>query len=179
MFDSIPIEKRLRYILVLMGLALVVSLLYGLQVLDIYEKISELEKKVQVVEDADLEIVNRQVVLKQLGEEIANLQASGRPIESHAAFIAYADSLCGASDLSLVSMPVETVEVVGGYRIARIEFSVEGLFENINSLIYRLEQIDRIGSLDHAHIERRTIRIRNVPREIIVASLRVNRLVNE
>lgn len=178
MFEGIPIQKRLRYILILMGCALLVSLLYGKQVLDIYAHIGELETKVLVVEDADLQIVNRQVALKQLGADISNLQQTGRGIESHTAFIAYADSLSGAAQLKLVSIPIESIEEVGGYRIAHIDFEVEGSFENINSLIYRMEQIDRIGSVDRVHVESRTIRTSNVPRRILVAEIRLNRLVN-
>ena len=82
MFDNIPIQKRLKIILGLIGFVFVVSLFYGKQVWDIYAKADELEVKTALVADADLEIVNRQVRLKALGEEIRQVQQLDIPAQT-------------------------------------------------------------------------------------------------
>lgn len=178
MFDNIPIQKRLKFILGLIGFVLLVSVLYAFQVKGIFERVDELQTKTRIVEDADLAIVNRQVRLKELTDEIGALQKFGVRLNSHAEFIQYMEEACQELGLTLVQLPLETMEDVDGYQIARIDFSVEGMFHDILSLVYQLEQKDRVGSVDRVQLERRNIRVRNERKEMLVGEIRINRLQN-
>lgn len=177
MFDSIPIAQRLRYILILLGCAFVISLLYGYQTLDIYDRIDELEKKTAVVQDADLQIVNRQVRLKELSLSIRNRQEDQFILNSHADFLRYTEKACSDLDLQLLALPLESVEDLDGYLLAQIDLSVQGMFHNILSLLYRMEYQDRVASAARIQIEHKDIRIRNQKREVLIASIRIHRLL--
>lgn len=177
MFESIPIAKRLRYILILMGVAFLITLLYGQQVLGIYDRIDELEQKTSVIEDADLEIVNRQVRLKELSTNIRAQQAAGVELSGHADFLRYTESACSQLGLKMVALPLETVEDLDGYRVAHIDFSVEGMFHDILSLVYQMEYTDQVGSMTQVNLEHKSIRVRNRKREVLIASIRINRLL--
>lgn len=177
MFDSIPIYQRLRYILILLGCAFAISLLYGYQTLGIYERIDELERKTAVVQDADLQIVNRQVRLKELGLSIRNRQKNEFSLNSHADFLRYTETACSDLELQLLALPLESVEDLDGYLLARIDLSVQGRFHDILSLLYRMEFQDRVASADRIHLEHKFIRIRNQKREVLIASIRINRLL--
>jgi|GEM_PF-3753909 len=179
MFESIPIIKRLRYILILMGLAFLITLLYGQQVIGIYDRIEELELKTLVVEDADLEIVNRQVRLKELSTSIRDQQAHGVSLHGHADFLRYTDSLSAGLGLHLVALPLETVEDLDGYRVAHIDFSVEGMFHDILRLVYQMEYTDQVGSVAQVNLEHQSIRVRSQKREVLIASIRLNRLLKK
>lgn len=179
MFDNVPIKKRLYVILGLIGFVFLISLLYGVQVLGIYDKVNELEQKTALIEDADLEIVNRQVRLKELGAEISQLQSTGLKISSHAGFMDYVEKQCAELDLQLFVLPRESVEKLEGYRVAEIEFAVEGMYHDILNLMYQMEFKDRVGSVSYVRMERKSVRIRNTRKDILLATIRINRLLNE
>ena len=64
-----------------------------------------------------------------------------------------------------------------GYQIAAIDFSVQGGFHDILALIYKMEAQDHIGTIAKADIELKTIRVDNDRQPMLVATLRLNRLV--
>ncbi|MEM7036792.1 MAG: hypothetical protein AAF570_07430 [Bacteroidota bacterium] len=179
MFDNVPIERRLKVILGFIGFAFIISLLYGKQVMGIYAKVNELEQKTALVKDADLEIVQRQVKLKSLGQEIQAVQQVGKELSSHIELMEYVDSLCLDYGLELIRLPEEEIQEVGGYSVAHARFSVTGTYRDIVGLLFHLETKDRIGSVAYANVERQTIRVRNVRREMLVATFGINRLINE
>ena len=177
MFDSIPIQKRIRYLLILLGVAFLISLLYGYQTMGIYNKIDDLEAMTTRIEDPDLQIVNRQVRLKELSTAIRQQQDHTVQLNSHAEFLHYTDQHCTDLDLKLLALPFEEVEDLDGYLIARIDLAVDGMFHDILALLYRIEHQDRVASADRIHLERKTIRIRNQKEEVLIASIRLNRLL--
>ena len=50
-------------------------------------------------------------------------------------------------------------------------------FPDILALLYRIEHQDRVASADRIHLERKTIRVRNQKKEVLIASIRLNRLL--
>jgi hypothetical protein len=177
MFESIPIHKRWRIILGIIGFAFLVSLLYARQVWGIYAKIDELQAKTAVIEDADLQIVNRQVRLKQLSDNIRGAQSQDSLVGSHVQLMQYIEAFCDQNRLRLIQLPREQIQDIQGYQIAAIDFSVQGGYHDILALIYQMEAMDHIGTIAKADIELKTIRIDNAREQMLVASLRLNRLI--
>lgn len=176
MFENVPIQKRLKVILGLIGFVLVLSLLYGVQVKGIFERVEELKAKTRVVDDADLAIVNRQVRLKELNAQINQLQEFGVRLQSHADLVAYVEKSCHERGLTLVRLPLESMEDVEGVQIARIDLSVEGMFHDILGLIYQLEYKDQVGSVARVALEKRKLRVRGERKEMLVAEIQMYRL---
>ena len=179
MFDNIPIEKRLRLFLGLLGLAFLLSLAYGWQTLGLQSRVAQLEIKTAGLEDADLQIAHRQVRLKELTDAIRTGQENGHAITSHADFLGYTQGLCSHLELKIMEIPLETVQDLDGYLIARIDLSLEGMFHDLLQFLYRVEHIDRVASTERVLLERKTIRIRGQAREVLIAHLRLNRLLNQ
>ncbi len=177
MFENVPIKKRWKFILGIIAFAFTVSFVYAWQVKGIYQKVDELQARTAIVEDADLEIVNRQVRLKELGDEIRGLQSTGREIDSHVQLMQYIEEQCDQKMLQLIQLPKESIEDADGYEIARIEFSVQGNFSSILGLIYQIEAIDRIGSISKAGIELKSMRVEDELQQLLIATIHMNRLV--
>lgn len=177
MFENIPIQKRWRMILGIIAFAFGISLLYAWQVWGIYEKVDALEDKTAVIEDADLEIVNRQVRLKELSDAIGGAQQQDSLIGSHVALMQYIETFCDRHALRLISLPKEDVQDIEGYEIASVHFAVAGGFHAIVALIYQLEAVDHIGSVAKADIELKTIQMDNGRQPMLVGNITLNRLI--
>lgn len=177
MFESIPIEKRWRIILGIIGFAFLMSIAYAWQVWGIYDKIDELQAKTAVIVDADMEIVNRQVQLKQLSDRIRGAQSRDSLVGTHVQLMQYIERFCDQNQLRLIQLPKENIQDIEGYEIAAIDFSVQGGFHNIIRLIYQLEAKDKIGTIAKADLELKTIRTDSDRQQLLVATLRLNRLI--
>lgn len=178
MFESVPILKRWKVIIGIIGLAFVVSIMYAKQVWDLRSKVKELETKTKLVEDADMEIVNRQVRLKELGAEVEGLQSVRVQIHSHGELMEYIEQLTDSLGLQLIQMPRQSLSNLEPYQLANVNFSVSGNFHAIVQFIYRLEAVDRVGSVSQAVLALRALRKDVGPTEILVADIRITRLVS-
>lgn len=163
----------------MIGIAFIVSLLYGMQVWGIYVKIEELEMKTQVVEDADMEIVSRQVELQMLGKEIGAMQNLGVRLNTHIELMGYVEGACEINGTQLIVLPHESSEDIGGYNIAKVEMEVAGTFEQLTGLIYQIEHVDRIGSVGKVDMGKRYIRVENSKEEILSAKIILSRLTSK
>lgn len=177
MFDNIPIIKRWKFIIGIIAFAFLVSLLYGWQVLDLYGDIEQLKHKTAIIEDADLQIVNRQVRLKELSDKIRNMQNRGVELNSHVALMQYIETACLERDLLLIQLPQAHIEDLDGYQVSHVQFSIEGMFHDILRLIYQIESKDRIGSIAKADLELKNMRIGDDRAQMLVATIHLNRLV--
>lgn len=179
MFENVPIHKRWKFILAGIGGVFIVSLLYARQVWGIYASIDELARKTAIIEDADLEIVNRQVRLKELSDRISRLQATSHPITSHVALMQYIEQQCDHHQVRIIQLPRETLENIQGYEVAHVDFSVQGTFHHILHLLYHIEAQDRIGSIAKAHMELKTMRVADDRQQLLIATIRINRLIQK
>jgi hypothetical protein len=124
MFTQVPIQKRWRIILGIIAFAFLVSFAYAAQVWGIYAKIDELQAKTEVIEDADMEIVNRQVQLKQLSDNIRGVQSRDSLVGTHVQLMQYIEQQCDQNRLRLIQLPKENIQEIEGYQIAAIDFSL-------------------------------------------------------
>lgn len=175
MFESVPILKRWRVIMGLIGAIFLFSLFYAKQYLDLLDKVAVLEQKTAELEDADLQIVNRQVSLQQLGEAIGQIQKASVNLDGHAAMMTYLEQQSAERDLRMVSLPRESLLSQGGFGIAKISFKVEGMFHDILALLFQIEQVDRVGSVAHVHIGLEQIRGRVQDGKMLMAAIELNR----
>jgi hypothetical protein len=177
MFDKVPILKRWRVILGLIGAVFLFSLLYAKQYWDTSQRLEELRKKTRSLESADMEIVNRQVELKQLGDAIAAIQQSKVELKGHAALMSYIEEQAASRALRMVSLPKEMVLSQGGYGIAQIRFKLEGMFHDILDLLYQIEQRDRVGSIAYVNLGLEQVRGREESSQLLIAEIHLNRLL--
>jgi hypothetical protein len=126
-----------------------------------------------------MEIVNRQVRLKELSDRINRLQFSGQILTSHVALMQYIETQCDMNHLVMIQLPKETLEDIEGYEIAHVDFSVQGNFHDIVALLYQLEAKDKIGSIAKADLELKTMRMSDDRRQLLIATIRLNRLVQK
>lgn len=178
MFEGVSIEKRWRAILWLIGVAYLMAALYGWQVWALHDQVGVLEGKTARLAEADLEIVNRQVELKLLGDEIGRIQRPGVELADQVAFMAYLDTICQVRGLTLVRLPEEEVEQKEGFGIVKTEFQVEGMFHDILNLIYQLEYTDRVGSVGYVDLERKSVRVEDGRMDVLLGRVRLNRMLN-
>ena len=177
MLDNIPIRRRLTGLLVLLGLTALVVVVYAGQTISILSKASGMEKRKPGVASAPAELAEYETRLASLDHEIKSLRSRGVNIESHAGFIDYSEKLCGEYDLRMFSLPVEERMKMQDYDVASIPFSIEGGYHDILKFIHRMEQVDRVASVENVTFSAETLRINDEKTKVLIASLHVNRLL--
>jgi hypothetical protein len=177
MFNNTPIQKRWKLILYGIAFAFLISLLYAKQAYDIHTKTQDLKSKTALIQDADLEIVTRQVKLKELSTRIRTLQETRKELPTHIALMQYIEAQCDTHQVQMIQLPKETLQTIEGYTIAQVDFSVSGTFHHILNLLYQIEAQDRIGSIAKADLELKTLRMADDRQKLLVATIRLNRLL--
>ncbi|MCB0851654.1 MAG: hypothetical protein KDD63_05510, partial [Bacteroidetes bacterium] len=77
----------------------------------------------------------------------------------------------------MILLPQEGKITEGEYQISEIQFQVQGSLASILSIIYQLEQKDRMGNISYAHLATQTIRRNRQRKQVLVAIITFKRLI--
>ena len=71
------------------------------------------------------------------------------------------------------------IDKVDDYNIAGIDLALEGKFQHILKVLYQIEHQDRVGSVAYLEMERDKVKVRDRKKEVLLATVKINRLLNE
>lgn len=177
MLDNIPIRKRLTGLLVLLGLTALLVFVYARQTFTLLREVNQLESRRPLIERAPQDLALYARRMAETDAEIRSLRSRKVSIQSHAAFINYAQGLCDSLGLRLTSLPVEEVKPLQDYQVASIHFSLEGNYADLLRFVYQLEQRDQIASVEKLSFNAENVRLNDQKVNLLVATLQVNRLL--
>lgn len=179
MFDNIPIQKRLRAMLGILGLILLFGVVYYIQARGVQAQNAELEARLAASHNFEEEMLDYEVRLRELEADISQLERSRRVLCSHSDFIQYVEEACKARGLQLIRLPIEERESMGDYEIAHISLSIKGDFHPLLQLLHQMEHTDRVATVERLVMERQQVRIQRRREDILVCQLELNRMIQK
>jgi hypothetical protein len=136
-------------------------------------------KKLAMIETGPAIILQQQAELEVLARQAAQLGSQAQPLPTHVDFVSYLSELAEEEDVTLVTLPTERREMLQGYPIAEINFSLSGSFQDILRVIYQIEKTDKVGTLSRCKLEKQLVQTGLERKAFLIAEVEMRRLLQE
>lgn len=96
--------------------------------------------------------------------------------EDPLALVAYLEAQCQAKNLKITRLPEAANENEAGFQVQSTQFSLEGSFSDILSVIYQIEQKDQLGQLTQVQLETQYVRQNGQKKRFLLAHITLQKL---
>ena len=138
---------------------------------------SALKSQFLLLAQKDATLGEQRVKMEQLAKATEGINNNKKPIQSHLDFMHYLEGIIQKANARMILLPQEGKITEGEYQILEIQFQVQGSLASILSIIYQLEQKDRMGNISYAHLATQTIRRNRQRKQVLVAIITFKRLI--
>ncbi|MFK7921316.1 MAG: hypothetical protein AB8H47_05140 [Bacteroidia bacterium] len=115
------------------------------------------------------------ISLENLHDDLSQ-QKSIINIEDPLALVSYLESQCQTKNLKITRLPEAANENQAGFQVQSTQFSLEGSFSDILSLIYQIEQKDQLGQLTQVQLETQYFRQNGQKKRFLLAHITLQKL---
>lgn len=138
-----------------------------------------LGKEAEKVSTAASVLKEQELQLKKLKTRTDRLRSESVHIRNHQEMVAYLEDIARRLEIRMVSLAAEGRTNTDGYVLSEESFSIEGSLTQILTMLYTIEESDKVGAIIKADFSRRTERVENRPVSFLVADIHLLRLPEE
>lgn len=153
MKSSFTYIQRLGLLTLLLGLLFVCLLRMGGQSWASWQQYQQIRPQLDQLARAP-QLMRQQQQQIEAAKVVFQRQQAQVQVDSHLDFVSYLNKQSQALQLNVVSLPTVSYDKQASYHLASEVFSVEGGYQQILQLLYAMEYADRLGRIDHVHVER-------------------------
>lgn len=161
---------------VLLVLLLVYLVPFAQQFWETWQRMERSNRLVEKVETAPDLLIQQHRQLRQLAQQVDQLQSQSVQLQTHVDFVQYLEALCREHRVKVVALPREQGQEVEGFHLIEESFSLEGDIFGLLTVLHTLEQIDRVGSLATFSLTRTSLSLFQQKQNILVATVSLHRL---